>query len=89
MKKRNSITTDKLENWVGKLLEEFDADILFKILHDQCDKKQFNYLVDAIKDELRRHDKYLVECTNLIEKEKFEAFIEEYKPFYNDQVLFY
>ncbi|MGI9137641.1 MAG: hypothetical protein ACR2IM_01240 [Sediminibacterium sp.] len=86
---KNKIPTDVLENWIGKILKEFDADELFKMLSDQCDKKQLSYLHDAIKDELRLHDKYVIDCTNLNDKQKFEDFMEDYKPYYNEQSLIF
>ena len=86
---RNKIPTKVLEGWISKLLEEFDADELFKMLANECDKKQTAYLHDAIKDELRLHDTYVIECTNLNDKLKFEAFMDDYKPFYNEQSLIF
>jgi hypothetical protein len=86
---KNKIPTNVLEGWISKLLEEFDADELFKMLSNECDKKQTAYLHDAIKDELRLHDKYVIECTTLNDKQKFEAFMDDYKPFYNEQSLIF
>jgi hypothetical protein len=86
---KNKIPTNIIEGWISKLLEEFDADELFKMLSNECDKKQLGYLHDAIKDELRLHDKYVIECTNLIDKQKFEDFMEDYKPYYNEQSLIF
>lgn len=86
---KNTIPTNVVEGWISKLLEEFDADELFRMLSDQCDKKQTAYLHDAIKHELSLHDKYVIECTNLIEKQKFEAFMDDYKPYYNEQSLIF
>jgi hypothetical protein len=86
---KNKIPTKVLEGWISKLLEKIDADELFKMLSDQCDAKQLGYLHDAIKDELRLHDKYVIDCTNLIDKQKFEAFMEDYKPYYNEQSLIF
>ena len=86
---KNKIPTEVLENWISKILEEFDADELFKMLANECDKKQTAYLHDAIKDELRLHDKYVIECITLNDKLKFEAFMDDYKPFYNEQSLIF
>ena len=86
---KSKIPTKKLEGWISSLLEEIDADELFRMLADQCDKKQLSYLHDAIKDELRLHDKYVIECATLNDKYKFEAFMEDYKPFYNEQTLIF
>jgi len=84
---KNKIPTNVLEGWISKLLEEFDADELFKMLVNECDKKQTEYLHDAIRDELSYYDKFVVDCTNIVDKEKFEAFYEDFKPFYNDRQL--
>lgn len=88
-KMKNKIPTDVLEGWISKILEEYDADELFKMLSNQCDKKQTSYLHDAIKDELKLHDIYVIECTNLNDKLKFEAFMDDYKPYYNEQSLIF
>ena len=69
--KIHKIPTKVLENWISKILEEFDADELFKMLANECDKKQTAYLHDAIKDELRLNDTYVIQCTNLNDKLKF------------------
>ena len=82
---KNKIPTEKIEKWINILLDELDADELFRMLSNECNKKQLGYLHDAIKDELRLHDKYVIDCTNLIDKQKFEAFIEDYRPYYNEQ----
>ena len=82
---KNTIPTNVVEGWINKLLEEFDADELFRMLSNECDKKQTAYLHDAIKHELRLHDKYVIECTNLIEMQKFEAFMDDFKPYCNEQ----
>jgi len=84
---KNKIPSKKLERWISNLLEEFDADELFKMLVNECDKKQTEYLHDAIRDELSYYDKFVVDCTNIVDKEKFEAFYEDLKPFYNDRQL--
>ena len=86
---KTKIPTTKLERWISSLLEEIDADELFRMLSNECDKKQLGYLHDAIKDELRLHDKYVIECTNLNDKQKFEDFMEDYKPYYNEQSLIF
>ena len=86
---RNKIPTEVIEGWISKILMHVDADELFKMLSNECDKKQIAYLHDAIKDELRLHDKYVIECSNLIEKQKFETFMDDYKPFYNEQSLIF
>ena len=54
---KNKIPTKVIEGWISKILEEVDADELFRMLSNECDKKQLGYLHDAIKDELRLHDK--------------------------------
>jgi hypothetical protein len=82
---KSKIPTEKIEKWINILLDEIDADELFRMLSNECNKKQLGYLHDAIKDELRLHDKYVIDCTNLIDKQKFEAFIEDYRPYYNEQ----
>jgi hypothetical protein len=87
MKKK--IQTKVVEGWISKILEHIDADELFKMLANECDKKQTQYLHDAIKDELRLQDTYVIECTNLSDKLKFEAFLDDYKPFYNEQALIF
>lgn len=86
---KNKIPTNVVEGWISKILKEIDADELFKMLSNECDKKQLGYLHDAIKDELRLHDKYVIECTNLNDKQKFEDFMEDYKPYYNEQSLIF
>jgi hypothetical protein len=86
---KNKIPTNVVEGWISKILKEIDADELFKMLSNECDKKQLGYLHDAIKDELRLHDKYVIDCTNLIDKQKFEDFMEDYKPYYNEQSLIF
>lgn len=86
---KNKIPTEKLEKWISNLLNDIDADELFRMLSNECDKKQLGYLHDAIKDELRLHDKFVIDCTNLIDKQKFEAFMEDYKPYYNEQSLIF
>lgn len=82
---KSKIPTEKIEKWINILLDEIDADELFRMLSNECNKKQLGYLHDAIKDELRLHDKYVIDCTNLIDKQKFEAFIEDYRPYYNEK----
>jgi hypothetical protein len=86
---KNKIQTKVIEGWISKILEKIDADELFRMLSNECDKKQLGYLHDAIKDELRLHDKYVIDCTNLNDKQKFEAFMEDYKPYYNEQSLIF
>ena len=86
---KNKIPTKVLEGWISKLLKEFDADELFKMLSNECDAKQLKYLHEAITHELMLHDKYVIECANLYDKQKFEAFMDDYKPYYNDQTLIF
>ena len=82
---KSKIPTEKIEKWINILLDEIDADELFRMLLNECNEKQLGYIHDAIKDELRLHDKYVIDCTNLNDKQKFEAFIEDYRPYYNEQ----
>lgn len=86
---RKKIPTKVIEGWISKILKQVDADELFRMLSDQCDTKQLGYLHDSIKDELKLNDKFVIECTNLNDLQKFEAFMADYKPFYNEQSLIF
>lgn len=78
-----------VSRWAKNALELMDSDELLRLLLEQCDKKQKAYLMEAMQSELRYENVYCIECKTLDDSYKFEAFISEFKPYYNEQSLFF
>lgn len=74
-----------LEKWLNKILEQRDAPELLRLLLDNCSDTQRAYLLDEFKDNLRAEGFCVLKCQTLNEQLKFEDFIQDFRPFYNEQ----
>ena len=86
MRKQNHAFPDfLLENWINKILEHRDAPDLLRLLLENCTDTQRAYLLDEFKDNLRAEGFCVLKCQTLNEQLKFEDFIQDFRPFYNEQ----
>jgi hypothetical protein len=74
-----------LEKWLNKILEQRDASDLLRLLLENCTDTQRAYLLDEFKDNLRAEGFCVLKCQTLNEQLKFEDFIQDFRPFYNEQ----
>jgi len=74
-----------LENWINKILEHRDAPDLLRLLLENCTDTQRAYLLDIFKDNLRAEGFCVLKCQTLNEQLKFEDFIKDFRPYYNEQ----
>jgi hypothetical protein len=74
-----------LEKWLNKILEERDPSELLRFLLDNCTDTQRSYLIDDFKDNLRADGFCILKCQNLDEQIKIEDFMQDFRPFYNEQ----
>jgi hypothetical protein len=74
-----------LEKWLNKILEQRDASELLRLLLENCSDNERPYLIDEFKDNLRAEGFCVLKCQTLNEQLKFEDFVQEFRPFYNEQ----
>ena len=75
-----------VEKWTKQLLEHYEPEDLLEFLIEQTDKNQKSFLFDAMKESLQMEANVkMFEPKTMEEQMKYEAFILELKPYYNDR----
>jgi hypothetical protein len=75
-----------VEKWTKQLLEHYEAEDLLEFLIEQTDKQKKSWLFDAMKEALQMEANVKMFQPKTMEEEmKYEAFILEVKPLYNDR----
>jgi hypothetical protein len=75
-----------VEKWIQQLLEDYEPEDLLEFLIEQTDKNQKSFLFDAMKEALQMEANVKLFQPKTMEEEiKFEAFILEIKPYYNER----
>lgn len=84
--KRKNIPPAMVEKWTKQLLEHYEPDDLLEFLIEQTDKNQKVFLFDAMKESLQMEANVkMFEPKTMEDQMKYEAFILEVKPYYNDR----
>ena len=85
--KNKNITPALVEKWIKKILEDYDSDDLLEFLVEQTETKtQKAYLFDKMKEFLQMEANVKMFQPKTMEEEmKYEAFILDVKPLYNDR----
>ena len=85
-KKLKNIQPAILEKWTKQILEDYDPEELLEILIKQTDKDKKVWLFDAMKEALQMEANVKMFQPKTMEEEmKYEAFILEVKPYYNER----
>jgi hypothetical protein len=86
-KHRNkNITPALVEKWTKQLLEDYEAEDLLEFLIEQTYKDKKVWLFDAMKESLQMEANVKMFQPKTMEEEiKFEAFILDIKPYYNER----
>lgn len=66
-------------------MQDYSASELLQILVDLTPKDEKEELIDEMKEQLFYLDYNVLKFDSLIEKMKFEEFIDNLKPFYNER----
>jgi hypothetical protein len=75
-----------VEKWTKQLLEDYEAEDLLEFLIEQTDKEKKSWLFDAMKEALQMEANVKMFQPKTMEEEiKFEAFILDIKPYYNER----
>ena len=75
-----------VEKWTKQLLEHYEPEDLLEFLIEQTDKNQKSCLFDSMKESLQMDANVKMFQPKTIEEEmKYEAFILDVKPLYNDR----
>lgn len=84
---RKNVPPAILEKWIKQILEDYDSDDLLEFLLEQTESKtQKSYLFDKMKELLQMEANVKMFKPETIEEEmKFEAFILDIKPYYNER----
>ena len=84
---RKNVPPAILEKWIKQILEDYDADDLLEFLVEQTESKtQKSYLFDKMKEflQMEANVKMFTPAT-MEEQMKYEAFILDIKPYYNER----
>jgi hypothetical protein len=83
---RKNVPPSILEKWIKQILEDYEAEDLLEFLIEQTDKNKKCWLFDAMKESLQMEANVkMFEPKTMEEQMKYEAFILEVKPYYNDR----
>lgn len=75
-----------VEKWTKQLLQDYEAEDLLEFLIEQTDKDKKVWLFDAMKQSLQMEANVKMFQPKTMEEEiKFEAFILDIKPYYNER----
>jgi hypothetical protein len=84
--RHKNITPALVEKWTKQLLEDYEAEDLLDFLIEQTDKDKKVWLFDAMKESLQMEANVKMFQPKTMEEEiKFEAFILDIKPYYNER----
>lgn len=83
---RKNVTPALIEKWTKQLLEDYEAEELLEFLLEQTDKNKKVWLFDAMKESLQMEANVkMFEPKTMEEQMKYEAFILDIKPYYNER----
>jgi hypothetical protein len=75
-----------VEKWTSQILEHYEAEDLLDILIEQTDKQKKSWLYDKMKEVLQMDANVKMFTPQTMEEQiKYEAFILDVKPYYNDR----
>lgn len=84
--KYKNVTPALVEKWTSQLLNDYEAEELLEFLIEQTDKDKKVWLFDKMKELLQMEANVKMFTPTTIEQEmKYEAFILDVKPYYNDR----
>lgn len=83
--KYKNVTPAILEKWILSIMQDYSPYELLQILIDLTPKDEKESLIDEMKEQLFYLDYNVLKFDSLIEKMKFEEFIDNLKPFYNER----
>lgn len=86
--KNKNVTPAIVEKWIESLLNDYDADELLQMLVELTQNKQRQLLIEEMQSQLKYLDYSVLKCETLVEKMKYEAFLDDIKPYYNERSLF-
>lgn len=86
--KYKNVTPALVEKWIESLLKDYDSDELLQILFELTSNKQRSLLIDEMQSQLKYLDYKVIKCKTLDENIKFEEFMDNLKPYYNERSLF-
>lgn len=75
-----------VEKWTSQLLKDYEAEELLEFLLDQTDKDKKVWLFDKMKELLQMEANVKMFIPTTMDEEiKYEAFILDIKPYYNER----
>lgn len=84
--RHKNISPALVEKWTKQLLQDYEAEDLLEFLIEQTDKDKKIWLFDAMKESLQMEANVKMFQPKTMEEEmKYEAFILDVKPLYNDR----
>jgi hypothetical protein len=86
--KNKNITPALVEKWIESLLKDYDADELLQMLFELTANKQRSLLIEEMQSQLKYLDYSVLKFKTLNEQMKYESFLDDTKPFYNERSLF-
>lgn len=86
--KNKNITPALVEKWIESLLKDYDADELLQMLFELTANKQRSLLIEEMQSQLKYLDYSVLKFKTLNEQMKYESFLDDIKPFYNERSLF-
>ena len=86
--KNKNITPSIVEKWIESLLKDYDSDELLQMLFELTSNKQRSLLIEEMQSQLKYLDYSVLKFNTLNEKIKYEAFLDDIKPYYNERSLF-
>jgi len=86
--KNKNVTPALLEKWIISILKDYDADELLQMLVELTANKQRQLLVEEMESQLKYLDYSILKCQTLDERIKYEEFLDNLKPYYNERSMF-
>lgn len=83
-----NIPQSLVEKWIDTLLKDYDSDELLQMLLELTSNRQRQLLVDEMQTQLKNLDYSVLKCNSLVDKMKYESFLNDIKPYYNERSLF-
>jgi hypothetical protein len=86
--KYKNATPALLEKWILSILKDYDPDELLQMLCELSGNKQKQGLIDEMQIQLKYLDFKVIKCKTLDEDMKYEEFLNNLMPYYNERSLF-
>jgi hypothetical protein len=86
--RNKNITPAILEKWIISILKDYDADELLQILLDVSANRQKIDLIYEMKSQLKYLDYSVLKCKTLDEQIKYDEFLDNLMPYYNERSMF-